>query len=70
MSAFFVTNGNGDYLVQITRADGSFFLADEDQTWESGFGCGWKTWRHVDRADVPGDEEDRLGWIIDTERAP
>lgn len=63
----FVTDGSGRYLVQLPADnEHGFVLADDDQTWAGGLGSGWSEWTTAERADVPADVEERLGWLLDT----
>jgi hypothetical protein len=60
----FVTDGIS-YLVQLPDDNPwGFILADDDQTWDGGFGCGMKAWHAVDATDVPIADRRRLSWLL------
>lgn len=63
--ASYVTDGRGNYLVQLL-ADNEFgfVLADDDQTWPGGFGSGMSQWHACDAAEVPAEDQERLGWLL------
>lgn len=66
MATGYVTDGRGNYLVQLS-ADNQFgfVLADDDQTWPGGFGAGFAQWHAVDADAVPPEDRERLGWLLD-----
>lgn len=61
----FVTDGSR-FLVQLPDDNQfGFVLADDDQTWEGGFGSGMKSFRAVGPEEVPDEDLERLGWMLD-----
>lgn len=62
----FVTDGSL-FLVQLPDDNKfGFVLADDDQTWDGGIGSGMKSpFRAVSPEDVPDDDRERLGWLLD-----
>lgn len=59
-----VVTSTGRVLVQVVRPDGTFYLTDGDQTWESGFGIATE-WT-VLPSDDPRYEDavEEYGWIL------
>ena len=61
----FVTDGAGNYLVQLPDENQwGFLLADDDQTWPGGFGSGMSSWVAVPVENVPGEDRERLEWLL------
>lgn len=66
----YVLTDAGDILVQIPDDNRwGFYLADEDETWEGGFGVA-SSWEPLDDDDarITDADRERLGWIIDEAR--
>lgn len=62
----FVTDGNGNYLVQLpSNSQWGFCLASDDQSWEGGLGSGFKSFELVPEDQVPVEDRERLGWLLD-----
>lgn len=66
MVAGYVTDGSGRYLVQVPDPTSrwGFFLADADQSWDGGFGSGFRSWHLVPEDQVPPKVRRALGWIL------
>ena len=61
----FITDGSGNYLVQMDDdSQFGFSLADDYQAWAGGFGSGWRSWTAVAPEDVPEEERARLGFLL------
>lgn len=61
----FVTDGSR-VLVQLPDDNQfGFVLADDDQTWDGGIGSGMKSFWAVSPEEVPSEDMDRLGWLLD-----
>lgn len=61
----FVTDGER-FLVQLPDNNPfGFVLADDDQTWDGGIGSGMKSFRSVSPEEVPEEDLERLGWMLD-----
>ena len=61
----FVTDGER-FLVQLPDNNPfGFVLADDDQTWDGGIGSGMKSFRAVSTEEVPDEDMERLGWMLD-----
>lgn len=63
----FVRTDDGRFLVQLPADNGwGFSLHDDGQEWPGGFGAAGE-WVAVSTDAVPDDEQDRLGWILESE---
>jgi hypothetical protein len=62
----FVRTDSGDYFVQVPDPDSrwGFYLADDDQTWDGGFGIA-SSWEAVKEEDLPADVRERFGSLED-----
>jgi hypothetical protein len=62
----YVRTDDGRYLVQVPDPESrfGFSLADEDQTWDGGFGIA-RWWRVVPENRVPKRVKERLGWLLE-----
>lgn len=66
IKSVFVTDGKGNYLVQSpSDSQFGFCLSDDDQSYEGGFGSGFKSWESVTINQVPDKVRDRLGWLLE-----
>lgn len=66
--AHYVKLSDGTWLVQVTDPDArwGFYLCDEDQSWDGGFGIADnQEWTIVQDTKVPKSVKARLGWIIE-----
>lgn len=71
IQAGYVITEDGTILVQVPNPDSrwGFYLADEDQSWDGGFGIA-SSWDLIPDDDprVTDEIRDRLGWILDEAR--
>lgn len=71
VQAGYVLTDHGTLLAQLPDDNRwGFVLADEDQTWEGGFGfgCSWELLADNDPRITEADRE-RLGWLFERELA-
>lgn len=62
----YVSDGNGNYLVQAEEDNRwGFSLFSDDQSWPGGFGSGWRTWHIVPKAKVPKRIRKTLDFLFD-----
>lgn len=61
----YVRTNTGEILVQIPDPEShwGFYLADEEQTWDGGFGIA-SSWKPIDAKKVSKKDKERLGWIL------
>jgi hypothetical protein len=68
----YVITETGKVLVQVPDTDSrwGFYLADDDQTWDGGFGVA-SEWDAIadDDPRITDDDRERLGWILDEHRS-
>lgn len=71
IKADYVVTEKGEILVQIPNPESrwGFYLADEDQSWDGGFGIA-SEWHLIADDDPRITEEirEQLGWILDENR--
>jgi len=64
----FVITDNGTILVQISdpTASSGFYLADDDQTWDGGFGVA-QNWEMISYDDprITNEDHERLDWLLE-----
>jgi hypothetical protein len=70
VKAGYVKDTKGRYYVQLPDDNQwGFSICDDNQTWPGGFGLlanhGVSTWHMVPEDEVPPEEQERLGWILD-----
>ena len=67
----YVITDTGEILVQVPddSSKWGFFLSDEDESWDGGFGAA-SSWELIDESDprITDEVKDRLGWILDEHR--
>lgn len=62
----YVTDGKGNYLVQVEDdTQFGFSLLSDDQSWPGGFGSGWTTWQCVTKTAVPRRIRKQLDWLFE-----
>lgn len=64
-SRFFVKTDRGQYFVFVPdeEARSGFYLCDDDQNWDGGFGVA-QSWQRVKASEVPRKVRNQLGWIL------
>jgi hypothetical protein len=69
--AGYVITEDGTILVQVPDPDSrwGFYLSDDDQSWDGGFGVA-SEWEPISDDDprIGDDDRERLGWILEGHR--
>lgn len=62
----YVRTNKGEILVQIPdpQSRWGFYLADEEQTWDGGFGILASAFFSISEKKVSKKDKERLGWIL------
>lgn len=70
MKNFVLTNRN-EILVQIEdeKSEFGFYLADEEMSYDGGFGSGATTWQVIEKDDprITDELHERLDWLLEDE---
>ena len=66
MNSSYVTDGKGNYLVQVEDdTQFGFSLLSDDQIWPGGFGSGLTSWQCVAKTEVPRRIRKQLDWLFE-----